>query len=144
MDIKVMYHSSTGNTKKLADAIAASFNISAEAIDESTPASTCKADLLFIGDGIYAGKPNKHTVAFIEGLDPLLVKNAAVFATYGGQDSIGRDIQQLLKNRGINVLEPAFACKGKSWWLINRKHPSAADLDNLREFVKSATIKIIE
>ena len=51
MNIKVMYHSSTGNTEKLAKAIADTVNAKAEPIGSSAATISKPIDLLFIGDG---------------------------------------------------------------------------------------------
>ena len=133
MKIKVMYHSSTGNTKKVAEAIATAANISAEEIIENY-ALTEPVDLLFIGDGIYAGKMNSKTKSFINTLNSSMVKNAAVFGTYGGQDKVIAAITACLKEKDIHVCTESFACKGQSWFLANRNHPNKADLDRAAKF----------
>lgn len=133
MDIKVVYHSQTGNTKKIADAIAEEAGIRAEKV------SDCKsvaADVLFIGDGIYAAKPNKATVEFIRKLDAGKVKKVAVFGTFGGQKKAIELMQELLKKQGINVVEESFGCRGKAWFFLNRAHPNVQDLLEAKEFTK--------
>ena len=133
MKIKIMYHSSTGNTKKIAEAIASAANVSAETITENYKLSE-PIDLLFIGDGVYAAKMSKKTSLFIDTLNSSLVKNAAVFGTYGGQDKAIVAMTALLKNKDIHVCTESFACKGQSWFLANRNHPNKADLDNAIKF----------
>ena len=133
MKIKVVYHSMTGNTKKIADALAGIANVSAEAITENCKI-TEEIDLLFIGDGIYAGKMNKKTKAFIQTLDATLVKNAAIFGTIGGQDKAIHDMAMMLKEKDINVCEETFVCRGQAWFIANRKHPNQSDIDNANKF----------
>ena len=133
MKIKVLYHSSTGNTKKVAEAIASVANISAEVITENDKLSE-PIDLLFIGDGIYAAKMNKKTRAFIDALDGSLVKNAAVFGTCGGQDKVIGTMKELLKGKGINVCAESFLCKGQAWMVANRNRPNKADLESAIKF----------
>lgn len=142
MNIKVLYHSSTGNTKKLAETIADTLNISAEPIEKDMSALSTPIDLLFIGDGIYFGKPNKNTTAFINQLNPKIVKNVAVFATYGGQTKIGSDIQKLLKDKGLQVLGKPFICKGQSWVFINRNHPNNTELKEVAKFAKKSVERL--
>lgn len=137
MNIKVLYHSSTGNTEKVAKAIAQALNVTAEQIGEDT-AIQGPVDLLLIGDGIYAGKPNKHTVALIDRLTPDVVRRAAAFGTFGGQDAIGMDLTDRLKARSIDIACPPFTCRGKSWWFMNRANPSDEDLANARAFAQKA------
>lgn len=140
MNIKVVYHSSTGNTKKLAGAISKAVDTRAEATKEATN-FTEVVDLLFIGDGIYFGKPKKCTMDFISKLDPATVRNVAVFASCGGQTKVGEDIKKLLTDRGLNVVCDPFICKGQSWIFMNRKHPDGADLEKASRFAKDAVSK---
>jgi len=142
MNIKVIYHSSTGNTEKLAREIAYTLNVHAEPIGEDNISFSEPVDLLFIGDGIYFGKINKRTRSFIERLDPKMIKNAAIFATYGGQSKIGTDIKELLQNKGIRVIDEPFTCKGQTWVLINRNYPKETDLSKVRQYAENTVAKV--
>ncbi len=88
MNIKLVYQSLTGNTKKLAEAIALTLNIQAKSIEENTFSSN-PTDLLFIGGGVYFGKINKKLLSFINNLNSEIVKHAVVFATCGEPTRIG-------------------------------------------------------
>ena len=133
MKIKIVYHSMTGNTKKVAEALAKVANVQAEAITENYKLSEA-IDLLFIGDGIYAGQMNKKMKTFIQTLDASLVKNVAIFGTYGGQDKVIIDMAAMLKKQGVNVCDETFVCKGQAWFIANRKHPNQTDIDNATKF----------
>lgn len=143
MNIKVLYHSTTGNTAKLARSIAEVLKVEAEKIGENNNGYFSEpVDLLFIGDGVYFGKPNKKTSLFIAKLDPKLVKNVAVFASYGGQKTIGNDISKLLQAKGIKVISEPFICKGQSWFVLNRNHPNSSELSKVREYASSIYAKV--
>ncbi len=142
MNIKVVYHSSTGNTEKIARTIADAFTIIAEPIGKDPISFAAPVDLLFIGDGIYFGKVNKRTVSWIDKLDPKTIKNVAVFATYGGQAKIGTDIKKLLQNKGLKIIGEPFTCKGQSWGFLNRSHPNETDIREAREFAKNIVAKM--
>lgn len=142
MNIKVFYHSSTGNTEKLARTIADTLNITAEPIGKDPIPFSDPVDLLFIGDGVYFGKANKRTLSFIDQLDPKMIKNVAVFATYGGKVKIGTDIKELLQSKGLRVIGEPFACKGQSWVFINRSHPNESDISKAHEFAKNTVVEI--
>lgn len=142
MNTKVFYHSSTGNTKKLAEAIAESLSVSAQPIEKGKGAGSAPVDLLFIGDGIYFGKPHGDTDAFIESLDPETVKNVAVFASYGGQEKIGAELKKSLEDRGLHVLGAPFLCKGQSWALANRGRPNEEDIAAARAFAKDIASQV--
>lgn len=141
MNIKVLYHSSTGNTKKLARAIAAAAGTDALPIGGEPRTINAPVDLLFIGDGIYAGKPNKDTIALIDSLDPATIKHAAVFATCGGQTKIGDILRGLLEQKGIKVID-SFTCKGQSWFFLNRHHPGREELTAASDFARKAIAKV--
>lgn len=143
MNVKVFYHSTTGNTEKLARAIADVMQVEAEKIEKHNSDSFSEpVDLLFIGDGVYFGKPNKKTSSFIATLDPKVVKNVAVFASYGGQKTIGNDISKLLQAKGIRVISEPFICKGQSWLVLNRNHPNASELSKAREYASNIYSKV--
>ena len=59
MNIQVVYHSKMGNTKKLAESIASTFQVKATSIENAAASLSHPIDLLFIGDGIYFGKMHK-------------------------------------------------------------------------------------
>ena len=142
MTVRVFYHTATGNTRKVAGAIADELGIEAEMIGKDLISFSEPIDLLFIGDGIYAGKPGKETISFINRLDPAMIKNTAVFATYGGQEVIGERIADLLRNKGLNIIGKPYTCKGKCWFFINRRHPNENDLDSSRQFARSIVTTI--
>ena len=141
MNIKVMFHTTTGNTGKVAEAIAAAAGVKAESIEGAVLPSE-PIDLLFIGDGLYGGKAHKKTTEFINSLGTGKVKNAAVFATYGGQAHIGEIITKHLRDKGINVIGEPYTCKGKCWIFINRRHPDETDFEKAREFAKTMIGKL--
>jgi flavodoxin len=137
MKVKVMYHSKTGNTKKVAEAIAKAVGTTAVQITEKIKFDS--ADVLFIGDGVYGAKPNKVTEEFIKTLDSNKVKKVAVFGTYGGQKKAIIVMKELLKKQRINVIEESFGCKGRSWFILNPTHPDVNDLNAAQQFAKKIT-----
>jgi flavodoxin len=132
--IKVLYHTVTGNTKKVANAIAEVAGVNAEKIVSMKTVDF--ADLLFIGDGLYAGKIGKETDVFIKTLNTKNVKKVAVFSTYGGQNRVGDIFKKALTEQGLSVCEETYSCKGKAWFFFNRKHPSEAELKAAKEFAE--------
>jgi flavodoxin len=132
MTIRVVFHSQTGNTRKVAEAIAEELGVRAEEI--SGVSGLSGVDLLFIGDGIYAQKIHKSTDDFISGLDGQSVKHAAVFGTYGGMRQGLAEMQRKLRARGIRVFDESFGCRGRAWLLFNRRHPSDDELAASRKF----------
>ena len=143
MKTKVMYHSFTGNTRKVAEAISSAVGVSAEAITENTRLSE-PIDLLFVGDGIYAGRMSAKTKAFIGSLTSEQVGNVAVFGTYGGEEKVIAEMTAILKAKGISVCGEHFSCKGKAFLFANRNHPSEADIDHAAQFAKKIAQSVQE
>ena len=132
MNCKVIYHTTTGNTKKVAEAIATAVGAVATPI-RNFPAVE-GTDLLFIGDGVYAGTVHRKTKKFIKSLKGSTIKKAAVFSAFGGQDIANAILKQLLKEQGVPVAQECFSCRGKSWWILNRTHPTDQELSAAKEF----------
>ena len=107
MKIAVRYQSRGGNTKAVAVAIAQAVGVTAQSID--VPAGE-PVDLLFVGGGIYAFSLDDGLKAFLQGLDPEMVKTVAAFATSGFVGGAGK-IAAEAKKRGIAVCDKALNIK---------------------------------
>jgi len=133
MNARVVYYSATGNTRKVANAIAEAIGCEAATIDgyADTP-----VDLLFIGAAVYATHDHGlHAAvkAFIAGLDPSKVGEAALFSTGFVQSEAIAMMRALLERRGIPVAEKSFFCLGR-FALFNMGRPNAKDLAASAEF----------
>lgn len=73
MNIEVRYLSKSGNTKKLADAIARELGITAKPITQAVPTNT---DILFLGGAVYWGGINGELKDFIKTLGGKVKKTA--------------------------------------------------------------------
>ncbi|EPR07592.1 flavodoxin family protein [Ruminiclostridium papyrosolvens] len=134
----VLYYSKGGNTKKIADAIADELDdvLKSEQIPPAYPPEN--VTLLFLGTGEYAGKPDSKLLEFIRTLNKDRVKNVAVFGTNGKgiAGSAIATIKSLLKEKGINVIDESFCCKGKYFIFANRKSPDVNDIKAAKEYAK--------
>jgi len=136
MRVRVVYQSTTGNTKKVAEAIARAASCAAEPASTATVSES--VDILFLGASIHASDIDPSVKKFVERLDPTLVKKVAVFST-GFEEAAGKaaDIMKdLLIRRGVQVVGECYFCSGK-FLLFNRRHPDARDLTGAEEFVRS-------
>ena len=97
MRIAVRYYSRGGATEKVAKAIAREAGERALTTDKPLEK---KADLLFIGSGVYKGHIDGHVKAFIEGLTPDKVGKAVFFSTamLGGGHS-DEEVRKLLAEK---------------------------------------------
>jgi flavodoxin len=132
MNIKVFYYSKTGNTKKVAEAMAAAAGCEALPVDKAHP--TVEADLLLIGGAIYAKDIHSELRRFIDSLDSRKIKRAAVFCTSVMEKKAIAIMKSLLEAKGISVEKESFSCNGKFLWK-NPGHPNNEDLDQAKEFV---------
>jgi flavodoxin len=132
MGIEVRYVSRSGNTKKLADAIAAAAGTVAKTAD--APLAQ-KVDLLFIGGALYAGNLDGKLRKFVLALTPDKVKAVAVFSTSAAGKSILPLFDEMLKDSGITLMDETFFCKGK-FLLAARGRPSDEDCARAAAFAK--------
>ncbi|QNU68048.1 nitric oxide synthase [Ruminiclostridium herbifermentans] len=132
----VLYYSRGGNTKKIAEAIAEELEIlKTEQVPPAYPPENVQ--LLFLGTGVYAGKPDPKMIEFIRTLNTDRVKNVAVFGTRGGNDTRAIEtVKSLIKEKGINVIDETFSCQGKYFIFFNRKKPDAEDLKAAKAFAR--------
>jgi flavodoxin len=130
MNAAVVYVSRTGNTKKVAEAIAQAVGCAAQSVSEYGAGKP--VDLLFVGGSLYGGVLDPALDAFIRGLDPKAVGRAAAFSTHVSGEKADGLIKAALAARGIPA-EAGFACKGRCLFL-NLGHPSRAELDEAGRF----------
>jgi len=131
---QVIFYSRGGNTRKVAEAIAAELGTKAESVDDARISK--EGSVLFLGSGCYGGKPGPQMLEFI-GKSDLSGRKVAVFGTSGG--GIGReldDMEAALRERGALVLG-RFSCKGRTFILINWGRPNDSDLSDARKFARS-------
>ncbi len=128
---EVVYYSMCGNTKKVAEAIAAELGMKAENVKAKK--GLTKDSFVFLGSGCYANKPGRKLREFIARND-FKGRQVALFGTSGnGKGNEVRAMEELLKPTGA-LIRDSFYCKGKSFFLFNRGHPSQKELANAREF----------
>jgi flavodoxin len=131
MQTLVIYSSKTGNTKKVAETIAAVFGVKAQSCAEFQ--GIPKVDLLIVGSGVYGGRMGADLADLLNRIPAGAVKQALVFGTIGGQTSAVEAIENVIEAKDIEVLGN-FYCKGQAWWLLNRKRPNEQDLAAARLF----------
>ncbi len=132
MNVQVIYFSKKGSTKKIADAIAAEFDVDAINVKSAT---LNKNEFVFLGSGCYGGKPGKNMIDFIMENDFSEMK-IALFGTSGGGDGKETDVMEMmLKEKGV-LVKDKFNCKGK-FLLLNRDKPNEEDITAAKQFAKS-------
>jgi flavodoxin len=102
MDLCVVCFSRTGNTKRLAQAIADAVNAPIMDISETLPSTIETFDPLISGTPVEGYSPAKETAAFIEGMNRREGGKSILFCTY----------RIFGNNRTMNVMEKELKRKG--------------------------------
>jgi flavodoxin len=130
MNIEVRYFSRSGQTKKVAEAIARAVGVSAKDCATSLPA---EVDLLFLGGAMYWGGIDKRLKTFVAQLTPATVKRIVVFSTSSIKAESAEDLETLARERGIAVSGRSFHCWGE-FALLHKNHPDDKDLKEAADF----------
>lgn len=136
----VAFASRTGNTRKVADAIAHAVGGELVDVRRSPHCDLAQAGFLFVGDGVYMGRPSRAMVRFLQRLSVPAGVKAAAFGTYGAQAKQLDVLSRLLQEKGIEVVD-RFACPGRDWFalgLLHRGRPNADDLRAAQAFARRA------
>lgn len=131
MKAAVVYFSRTGNTKKVAEAMAQAIGCEATAIADFDTHTAY--DLLLVGGAVYGGKLDPAMTEFLGALNGAKIGRAVAFSTYFmGEAAIGM-MKNMLKERSIAVDGRSFCCKGK-FLFMHKKFPGEADLAEAQRF----------
>ena len=133
MRVSVFYHSTTGNTAKVARAMARRLGVEAHEVKDYE--GEVDADLLLLGGAVYATCDHgldPLLQSFIARLDPSGVGQVVLFKTGFDSDAIPR-MKALLERRGIKVARDSFSCPGH-FLFFKLGHPNGADLARAGEF----------
>lgn len=132
MKIAVRYYTKTGNTKRLAEAVAAAVGV--EALPISTPV-TEQVDVLFLGNSYYAFSIDPEVRAFVKGLDKDLVGKIVNFGSAAMLNSTYKKVKAEADKAGIPMDEREFHCRGE-FKGIHKGRPNEDDLKAAAEFAK--------
>ena len=133
MKIAVRYYTKTGNTKKLAEAIAKAVGV--EALPLSVPIPE-PVDILFLGNSYYAFSIDPEVRDFIRGLDKAMVGKIVNFGSAAMLNSTYKKVKAEADKVGIPMDEREFHCKGEFKGLHKGK-PDTADLAAAAEFARA-------
>lgn len=136
MKVAVRYYTKTGNTRRLAQAIADALGV--EALDISDPIDE-KVDVLFLGNSYYAFTIDPEVRDFVRSLDPDKVGKIVNFGSAAMLNSTYKKVKAEADKAGIPMDEREFHCKGE-FKGIHKGKPDEEDLKNAADFAR----KIIE
>ncbi|GAF94713.1 unnamed protein product, partial [marine sediment metagenome] len=100
---EVVYYSITGNTEKVAEAIAAELGVKAENVTGKR-GLVAKDSFVFLGSGCYGGNPGGKLQEFIVTND-FKGRQVALFGTsWRGKGNEVKALEELLKTRGALIM----------------------------------------
>jgi len=145
VNITLIYFSQTGNTRRVAQAMAEALRQAGHAtrtisLKKATPQDAITGDLLGVGSPCFSSQAPTPVKAFLQTLLPLENRRAFVFATSGGAPGrVLYDLASLLRSKGAEVVG-GFLARGElhhpAPCLIGRMpgRPNAEDLTWARRF----------
>ena len=132
MKTAVRYYTKTGNTKRLAEAVAKAVGV--EALPISEPVAE-EVDLLFLGNSYYAFNISSEVRKFIESLDKNKVGKLVNFGSAAMLNSTWKKVKAVADKVGIPMEEREFHCKGE-FKGIHKGKPDETDLQAAAEFAR--------
>lgn len=130
MKVAVRYYTKSGNTKRLAEAVAKA--VGAEALPISTPVTEA-VDILFLGNSYYAFSIDPEVRDFVRSLDRSKVGKIVNFGSAAMLNSTWKKVKAEADKVGIAMDEREFHCKGE-FKGMHKGQPNEADLKAAAEF----------
>ncbi len=155
MKINLLYFSQTGNTRRVAEAMAGVFRQAGHtarpiSLKKATPEETADCDVLGVGAPCFSSQAPTPIKVFLGTLPSLERKPAFVFATSGGAPGrVLYDLTSLLRKKGAAVVggflargelhHPAPCLKGRF-----PHRPNTEDLAGAQHFAEAVLVHVLE
>ena len=136
MKVAVRYYTKTGNTRRLAEAVAKA--VGTEALPISAPVAE-PVDVLFLGNSYYAFTIDPEVRDFVRSLDKSKVGKIVNFGSAAMLNSTYKKVKAEADRAGIPMDEREFHCKGE-FKGIHKGRPNEEDLKAAAVFAR----KIVE
>ena len=132
MTYQVRYYTKTGNTRKLAEAVAKELGV--EALPISTPV-TEKTDILFLGNSYYAFSIDPEVRDFVASLDKDKVGRIVNFGSAALLNSTYKKVKAEADKGGIPMDPKECHCRGE-FKGVHKGKPDAEDLRAAAAFAR--------
>lgn len=132
MTYAVRYYTKTGNTKRLAEAMAKELGVEALPISEAVNEAV---DYLFLGNSYYAFNIDPEVKAFVSSLDKDKIGKIVNFGSAAMLNSTYKKVKEVADRAGVAMDEKEFHCKGE-FKGIHKGRPNNDDIAAAVEFVK--------
>lgn len=133
MRIAVRYYTKTGNTKRLAESLAAAVGVQAQPI--SVPVDEA-VDILFLGNSYYAFNIDPEVRDFVRSLDRSKVGRIVNFGSAAMLNSTWKKVKAEADRVGIPMEPREFHCRG-AFKGLHKDRPNAQDLQAAADFAKT-------
>ena len=133
MKAAVRYYTKTGNTRRLAEAVAEAIGV--EALPLSAPIEE-PVDVLFLGNSYYAFSIDPEVREFVKKLDKSKVGRIVNFGSAAMLNSTYRKVKAEADKVGIPMDEREYHCRGE-FKGVHKGRPNAEDLKAAAEFAKA-------
>ena len=133
MKFAVRFYTKTGNTKRLAEAIANELGV--EALPLTSPI-TEPVDILFLGNSYYAFSIDPEVRNFVASLSKDKVGKIVNFGSAALLNSTYKKVKAEAEKVGIPMDEREFHCKGE-FKMLHKGKPDADDMRAAAEFAAS-------
>ena len=137
---QIIYYSRGGNTRKVAEAIAEELQVNATNVNNASIGEIDNEMVLFLGSGNYGGRPGSKIIEFIKKNDFSNMQVALFGTSGGGKGNELKLMEEIIELNGATV-KGKFYCKGKTFGLINRRNPTAEELNEAKSFAQKMVEK---
>ncbi len=147
----VLYCTKSGNTQKVAEAIASELNCSCMHITDASESSSLNLngyDAVFIGTGIYKGQPHKDLLNYLQTINLYGRRRFALFMTCFGwgkgvaDKNVIDTLTAVLEAKGQRLLGNSYCCFGGGLGFVKRGHPDSAELDAAKMWAKELIMTV--
>lgn len=136
MNIAIRYYTRSGNTAKLAGAIADRLALSAETIEKPLED---RVDILLLGCSYYAFDMDEQVKEFLRSNKDKIGK-IACFGTSAMMKSMKKPMRKVTDELGIEVLDSEFHCRG-SFGPAHKGRPNEKDMAAAAQFAANLAAK---
>ncbi len=133
MTFAVRYYTKTGNTKRLAQAVAQALGVEALPISEPV---TEPVDVLFLGNSYYAFSIDPAVSSFVLSLNKDSVGKIVNFGSAAMLNSTYKKVKAEADRVGVPMDEREFHCRGE-FKGIHKGRPNAQDMKAAADFARS-------
>ena len=133
MTYAVRYFTKTGNTKRLAEAVAGALGVEALPIDVPV---TEPVDILFLGNSYYAFSIDPEVRRFVLSLDKDTVGKIINFGSAAMLNSTYKKVKAEADRVGIPMDTREFHCRGE-FKGVHKGRPNAEDLQAAADFARA-------